>query len=144
MESLWKMQTKDIKAGEQVVSYNVKIGENYMTTVSKAITNNSSKFMAHVEFENGTELDMTEYHPIYTQNGWRSLNNYNGYDTLVVGDIAKTVDGWSKITDIVRYQNDKRTTTYTLDVVDIGENPDVEINDSFYANGIVVHNSMCI
>lgn len=139
-------QTKnieDIQAGEQVVSYNVETGENYLTTVSKAITNNSSKFMAHVEFENGSELDMTEYHPIYTQNGWRSLTNYNGYDTLVVGDIAKTVDGWSKITDIVRYQNDVRTTTYTLDVVDIGENPDIEINDSFYANGIVVHNSAC-
>ena len=140
-------QTKnieDIQAGEQVVSYNVKTGENYMTTVSKAITNNSSKFMAHVEFENGTELDMTEYHPIYTQNGWRSLTNYNGYGTLMVGDIAKTINGWSKITNIVRYQNDVRTTTYTLDIVDIGENPDIEINDSFYANGIVVHNSMCI
>ena len=137
-------QTKnieDIQEGEQVVSYDVKTGENYLATVSKTIINNGSRNMAHIEFEDGSELDMTQYHPIYTQNGWHSLTNYNGYDTLVIGDIVKTANGWSKITDIILYQNDRPTATYTLNVVDINENPDVDVNDSFYANSIVVHNT---
>ena len=86
---------------------------------------------------------MNAYHPIYTANGFHSITNYDGYDTLVVGDICKINNGWSAITNIDRY-NSEPIITYNLDVIDIDENIDNETNDTFYANGIVVHNaSVC-
>jgi hypothetical protein len=44
---------------------------------------------------------MNAYHPIYTLNGFHSLTNYNNYDTLVVGDMVKCIDGYHEIIDII-------------------------------------------
>jgi hypothetical protein len=85
---------------------------------------------------------MNAYHPIYTINGYHSLTNHNGYDKLVVGDICKTENGWSTITNINRF-NSNPTVMFSLDVIDIDENEDSDTNDNFFANGIVVHNAAC-
>lgn len=132
-----------INSGDQVVSYNIETGENYLTTVKKLILNKNSTHMAKIKFDNGTIIEMTDYHPLYTINGWSSLTKPE-YRKLILGDIVKTNDGWSKIIDIEQYQLNKPIITYTLDVRDSNEiMEDYEINDNFYANGIVAHNADC-
>ena len=128
-----------IKEGDQVVAYNIYTDEKYLAKVNRTIIKEDTIDIAEVRFNNGTLLTMNAYHPIYTINGFHSITNHHGYDTLVVGDIAKTVEGWAEIVEINRYISEP-ITTYNIGVADIGEDPDDDTNDAFYANGIVVHN----
>lgn len=136
---------ENVKIGDQVISYDVDTGENYIVSVLNTIVNKHSIKMAKVIFDNGVILEMTDYHPIYTLNGWKSLTNHMGYETLVVGDIAKTINGWSGVVEIEQYTLETPIETYTLDVIGLKENPDRDDNthDNFYANGIVAHNAAC-
>ena len=134
---------EEIEEGDSIVSYNIETEENYLTQVTKIITNKSSLAMALVEFANGSKLDMTDYHPIYTENGWRSITD-NKYEKLVVGDRVKTDNGWTEITNIELYILDEPITTYTLALKDLDEINDIDTNDNFYANNIVVHNATTI
>ena len=126
-----------------VLSYNINT-KNFYTTKVKSITiNHRSLYMAHVILENGIEVNMTDYHPLLTTNGWHSLTNYNGYDLLTTNDYVITLDGPSKIENIILYTNDNFIDTYTIDTIDLDENKDNDTNDNFIANGIVVHNAGC-
>jgi intein/homing endonuclease len=133
---------EDIQAGDAVVSYDVNTDSNYLAEVTKLITNENSIDMARVEFDNGVMIKMTDYHPLYTKEGWSSISDKN-YRQLKIGDEVKTVDGWSKVTRIILYQNSKFMTTYTLAIRDYGEDPDNDDNDNFYANGMLAHNVRC-
>lgn len=124
-----------------VLSYNIN-AKNFYTTKVKSITiNHHSLYMARVILENGIEVIMTDYHPLLTTNGWHSLTNHNGYDRLTVDDYVITLDGPSKIENIILYTNDNFIDTYTIDAIDLDENKDNDTNDNFIANGIVVHNA---
>lgn len=83
---------------------------------------------------------MTYYHPLLTKEDWHSYTNFQGYDTLKVGDEVKTKDSWSNIIKLDLYQKD--VVIYTLNVVDVGENPDGDTNDNFYVNGICAYNAL--
>ena len=133
---------EDMQSGDAVASYNVETGEVYMATVRRTIINQHTVNIAEVFLEDGTLITMNEYHPIYTKEGFHSITNYNGYDELVVGDEVKTLNGWVKVVNINRYKSDPMV-TYNLDVIDIDEDPDNESNDTFFANGVVVHNGFC-
>ena len=134
---------EDIRSGDSVMSYNIETGENYLTTVKKLILNKHSTHMAKIIFDDENVLEMTDYHPLYTINGWSSLTDKK-YNQLKIGDLVKTQNGWSKIIDIIQYTLKEPITTYTLDVRDNDEMLiDDEINDNFYANGIVAHNAAC-
>lgn len=126
-----------------VLSYNIN-AKNFYTTKVKSITiNHHSLHMARVILENGIEVTMTDYHPLLTTNGWHSLTNYNGYELLTTNDYVITLDGPSKIKDIILYTNDNFIDTYTIDTIDLDENKDNDTNDNFIANGIVAHNAAC-
>lgn len=134
---------EDIRSGDSVMSYNIETGENYLTTVKKLILNKHSTRMAKIIFDDENTLEMTDYHPLYTINGWSSLTDKK-YNQLKIGDLVKTQNGWSEIIDIIQYTLKEPITTYTLDVRDNDEMlVDDEINDNFYANGIVAHNAAC-
>ena len=61
--------------------------------------------MSKLTFDNGTVLDMTEYHPILTKDGvFKSLTN-NKYEKLELNDVCKTYDGYSKLINIEMYYN---------------------------------------
>lgn len=132
---------EDLKVGDQVVSYSFERGENYESTVKDQILNTKSFDMAKVTCADGTVLEMTDYHPLYTKEGWKSLTNHMNYPTLAVGDVVKTVDDWSEIVSIERYSLEEPITTYTLNVIDKDEQIDNDINDGFYANGVLAHNA---
>lgn len=134
---------EDIRSGDSVMSYNIETGENYLTTVKKLILNKHSTHMVKIIFDDENILEMTDYHPLYTINGWASLTDKK-YNQLKIGDLVKTQNGWSKIINIIQYTLKEPITTYTLDVRDNDEMlVDNEINDNFYANGIVAHNAAC-
>ena len=133
---------EQMKTGDSIVSYNIETNESYIAEVKGLIVKTDTTDIAEVTTDNGTILIMNAYHPIYTENGWHSITNHDGYDTLVVGDKVKTFEGWSEIIEINRYQSEP-IVTYNLDVVNIGENPDDDSNDAYFANGVVVHNAVC-
>ena len=132
---------EDVKPGDEIVSYNVETGENYVARVVGVGINRNSTHMAKVYFENGTKVEMTSYHPLYTKEGFHSITNYMGYDTLVEGDLVKTVNGWSEVVEIELYTTEP-ITTYNLAVKDFNEIIDNEENDCFYVNGILAHNTI--
>lgn len=134
---------QDIKEGDEVLSYDIDKNCFYPTIVKKLIIKESIHTIAVIKFENGEELTMNEYHPILTERGWHSLTHYNNYDELVIGDNCKTTSGWSKIISIDKYSSEEGVKMYNLDVIDKGENVDIELNDNFIANNIIVHNGYC-
>lgn len=134
---------EDYRKGDTVVSYNVKTGEKYLAKVNSLIINPKATNMAKVYLEDGTILDMTDYHPLYTKKGFKSLTNYMGFETLTEQDYVKTKEGYAKISKIERYTTDP-IVTYNLDIIDFDEEIDNDENDNFYANGIVVHNAPCL
>ena len=133
---------EDIRPGDSAIAYNLTEEKNYLAIVKEVHVKHDVTDVAIVNFENGATLIMNAYHPIYTVNGYHSLTNHNGYDMLSIGDNCRTEKGWSKIISIDRY-NSTPITMYSLDVIDINENIDNDINDNFFANGIVVHNAGC-
>ena len=132
-----------MKEGDDVVSYNHLTKQNYIAKVKKLITKNSITDIAVLTLANEKTVTMHAYHPILTQDGWHSITNYNGMETLVVGDIVKTDSGWSELININRYTDDNEWTMYNLDVIDDMEDPDDDSNDNFYANGMCAHNIPC-
>lgn len=133
---------ENLKPGDAVVSYNIDTNQNYIAQVHKLITHENTVDLAEIITEDGRQVLMNAYHPLYTTSGWKSLTNYNGYETLQVTDCLKTPDGWVAIKTINRYISEP-ITTYNIDVIDIDEIPDNEIHDNFYANGILAHNGFC-
>lgn len=99
--------------------------------------------MATVILDNGVSLEMNAYHPLYTIDGFHSLTNHNNYDTLVVGDILRCVDGYHSIVDIQEVHLDVPIITYNLAIKDFNEDVDDDTNDTFIVNGCVVHNASC-
>ena len=134
---------ENIHPGDQVLSYNIFTKEFYPVVVQQLIVNNNTTDLATVFFDNGLELGMNAYHPLYTKEGFHSLTNHNNYDTLAIGDEVKTMNGWSKITNIERVQLDTPIVTYNLATKDFGEQKDDDEHDTFIVEGFVVHNAAC-
>lgn len=127
-----------------VLSYDINSKNFYTTKIKSVIINHHSLHMARVTLENGIEVNMTDYHPLLTTNGWHSLTNYKGYELLTTDDYIITLEGPKKIENIILYSNDHFIDTYTLNVIDLSENKDNDKNDNFIANGIVAHNAPCV
>ena len=135
---------QDIKAGDKVISYNIFKQEFYEVVVNQLIIHENTTDLAIVTFGDGRTLEMNEYHPLYTINGFHSITNYKGYDTLKVGDIVKSFDGWHEIINIERYKVDKPIITYNIGIKNFDEMVDDDTNDTFVANGFVAHNAPCM
>lgn len=134
---------EDIQKGDMVLSYNIFTNEFYPSVVKHLIINMNTTNLAEVRLNNGIELLMNAYHPILTNNGFHSLTNYNNYDTLIIGDLVKTMNGYESIVNIEQFTVTIPIISYNLDTVDINEDEDNDKNDTFIANGVVVHNASC-
>lgn len=134
---------EDIVIGDKVISLNKENNEKYETIVTNLIIKSDTYNMAKVTLENGNSVTMNSYHPLLTVDGWKSLTNYNGYPTLTESDILITENGVSPVISIEKWISEEPITTYTLNVADENENPDIDINDNFFANGICAHNAAC-
>ncbi len=130
-------EIQDFKIGDYVVYYNYDTQENVIGLVKRAVVGPLTVDYVRYELENGCIVDASEYHPIYTQDGWKSLTQYNNYPIPIIGDMVKTVDGWSKLIKITTYTKPAEL-TYTLDVTDLQGKDGY---DNFYANGFLVENA---
>lgn len=125
------------------MSYNIFTEKFYPVVVQKLIVNPNTTHIALVTLDDGTQLEMNAYHPIYTENGFHSLTNHEGYDTLVVGDKVKCFDGYHEIIDIIETHLTEPIITYNLAIKDLIENIDDDTYDTFVVNSCVVHNASC-
>lgn len=126
-------------AGDDVLSYDVETGEDYIAKVQKLIVSENKTDLAIVTFANGVSITMTPDHPIYCADGFKSLTGYKGFEEPCVGDKARIFGGWSDIVSIERFTSEP-TTVYNLAIKDEDEIVDDDTNDTFYANGVCVHN----
>ncbi len=126
---------KNIKENDDIVYYDFVDKEMKVGKVKKSYVHKDATQFVRYTLEDGSYLEATDYHPIYTLNGWKSYTNRNGYETPVVGDRVKTSDGYVKITKIETY-------TGKEDFVDFKVvSKDGVIVDNYYANGMLVHSA---
>jgi hypothetical protein len=93
-----------------------------------------------VTFSDGTSLQMTPSHPIWTNNGWRSLDPIISLDEhgilpswLQIGDKVESYFGTIEVTDIQEMIIPKHFDTFDFEVEDC---------HTFLAEGIPVHNAL--
>lgn len=128
---------EDIVVGDVVLSYNELTNEYEDKPVIALITNPYTTNIARVKLKDGTSMEMNEYHPIYTEEGWKSLTNYKGLLTLTEKDRVLSVNGqFIEISSIECWKEENPITTYNLRIQDnhnyfVGETP------------ILVHNAGC-
>jgi hypothetical protein len=139
--------TKNIElmsTGDKVISFDILTQSYYEAEVKSLIVNRDTTDIAIVIFEDDKQLQMNAYHPLLTPDGFHSLTNHEGYETLVMGDLVKDIElEWNKISLIERFTLESPMTTYNLDIKNIDEMTDDDTNDTFIANGLVVHNASC-
>ena len=92
-----------MKENDNIVYYDfeeniMKVGRIKKTYIHK----NATDFIKYI-LNDGSYIEATDYHPIYTNDGWKSYTNRNGYPTPAVGDKVKTNDGWKEIIKIENY-----------------------------------------
>ena len=87
------------------------------------------------EKEDGTYLEATDYHPIYTKEGWKSLTKRNNYREPKVGDEVKTECGWKKLTEIDVYTGIENC--YDFEII---SEDGIKVNN-YSANGTLVQGS---
>ena len=131
---------EDIKPKDIIISYNILTNEFYEAEAQGIIENKYTTDIAEIYLKTGEKLIMNAYHPIYTEDGFKSLTNHEGYETLTENDKIYTINGLSEIDKIIRYESEP-IITYNVMCHDFNEYPDDDTNDTFVANGIVVHNA---
>jgi hypothetical protein len=117
----------DINIGDTVMSYNETTGaieENKITALGTVELRRATQ----ITLENDTVIRMNIYHPLYTQDGWKSITRYNGLPELTIEDKLLNSEGeYIGIKSIENVVIDEAT-YYTLKV---------EGNNNFYINGIL-------
>lgn len=122
----------DIQVGDLILCQDAATGVNVITTVTGVITR-VERAMYQFQFANGTVLNASEDHPLFTLGkGWASVGGFGEYkdlgtvQTIAVGDHVVGLDGAS--TEILSIEQiDFPGTVYTLG------------NSRFYANGVLVY-----
>lgn len=117
----------DVNIGDTVMSYNETTGaieENKVTALGTVELRRATQ----ITLEDDTVIRMNIYHPLYTQDGWRSITGYNGLPELTIEDKLLNSEGeYIGIKGIENVVIDEAT-YYTLKV---------EGNNNFYVNGIL-------
>ena len=129
---------EDVKVGDYVLSYNFNSSE---IEPQKVAGIGSKKVDETVEYklEDGTILESTKDHPIYSTDGrWISMNpeyttRVYGLETseAKVGDIIFNKSGNHSKIELINIK-EERTTVYNVKIV--------ENNHNFFANDLLVHN----
>ena len=137
MEDGTTKNIEDVEIGDVVLSYNETTSEYENCVVTKLITNPNTTNLARVILVDGTTIEMNEYHPIYTKEGWKSLTNYKDFPTLTKEDEVLSTNGkYIKIDLIERWTEEMPITTYNLTV---------EKNHNYFVGRTptLVHNAGC-
>lgn len=127
---------KDLQEGNTIVYYDFATNALAEGTVSKVYVHKDATNFVTYTFSDGSYLDVTDYHPIYTMTGWKSFTRRNGYEVPEVGDKVKTQDGWKTLTKIEEHTG--LEDYYDFGIVDQnGKNV-----ENYFGNGTLVQNSI--
>lgn len=126
---------KNLKENDDVVYYDFDTNTMKVGTISKVFIHKDVTNFIRYTLEDGSYIEATDYHPIYTKDGFKSYTNINGYEKPVIGDEVKTNNGYKKITKIELYNG--KEDFYDFMVV----SKDGKVVDNYYANGILVHSA---
>ena len=128
---------EDVKVGDQVVSQD-ESGNRSVSTVAK-LDQPVRDHMCQINFDNGEHLQLTNEHPLMTQDGWKSIapdktaeeNPNLIVGSIVQGDVITREDGVrAQVKDISCWS--ERTQAYNL-ILDNGAH-------TYFANGYLAHN----
>ena len=125
-------EAKDLKEGENIVYYNFESKQTELGKVEKVYIHKDATNFVRYEFEDGSYLEATDYHPIYTKQGWKSLTQRNGYAVPELGDEVKTENGWKKLIKIVEFKGQEDCYDFAI------RTQEGELIDNYFANGTLV------
>lgn len=126
---------KDVKENDEILYFDLKENTIKTGTVSKIYIHKDATNFVRYTLEDGSYLEATDYHPIYTKDSWKSATQRNGYELPEIGDEVKTSKGWQKITNIELWNG--LEDCYDFEI--LSENGTKTNN--YFANGILVQGS---
>lgn len=109
-------QIIDVQVGDSVRCWDEEIHEVTDGIVERTITNEYTTDMARITFIDGTSVEFNAYHPLYTQDGWKSLTGYDGLPVLTATDTLLSSDGECIIVASIDRWTCEPITTYNLDI----------------------------
>lgn len=117
----------DIAIGDMVMTYDEITGEAASNEVT-ALGTVELRNITEITLEDDTVIRMNKYHPMWTEEGWKSIVGYKGMPRLTTNDkLMNNSNEYVAIKSIEDIEIDT-TTYYTLKVAN---------NNNFYVNGIL-------
>ena len=127
---------KDMSIGDKIAYYDFETSSTKVGTVEKVYIHKKATNFVRYEFNDGTYLEATDYHPIYTKEGWKSLTRRNNYPVPCEGDSVKTLTGWKEITKIETYTGVEDFYDFSIVAKDGSK------VQNYFANGALVQSSL--
>lgn len=132
---------EDVKVGEMVLSYDEKTGKQVASKVLE-LEAPIRDHMCEITFSQGLSLKLTNEHPIFTDQGWKSINpteTLKENSALFVrklekGDKVFFADSTYKSVEQIKCW-DETIQTYNL--------KHIEKYNNFYAENVLAHNKLC-
>jgi len=129
------IKAKNIKENDSIIYYDEKTKSNKIGKVRQVFIHKDATDFIRYTFEDNSYLEATDYHPIYTKEGWKSYTNRNGYEKPQINDQVKTNTGWKKITKIETYKGKEDYYDFSINT------EDGKIAKNYYANNSLVEGS---
>ena len=123
---------KDIKVNDKVVYYDFDKDKPMIGVIKKVFVHKNATNLLRYVFSDNSYLESTDYHPIYTFDGWKSYTMRNGYPKPVVGDKVMTNSGWKKIVKIETFVGNDDYLDFMI------ADADGNIVDNYFANDTLV------
>lgn len=126
---------KDIKENDKILYFDFEKNTIETGNVLKVYVHKDATNFVKYTFEDESYLEATDYHPIYTKDGWKSATGRNGYEKPKAGDEVKTAEGWKKISKIELWHG--LEDCYDFEIL---SNNGIKINN-YFANETLVQGS---
>ena len=126
----------ELNEGDNIVYYDIDEQTTKLGKVNKKYTHENAKNFVEYTFEDGSNLKVTDYHPIYTEQGWKSFTQRKDYPVPQIGDKVKTPTGYKTLTGIREYTAQETCYDFSVKVDDSSEYP-----DNYFANNTLVQTS---
>jgi hypothetical protein len=132
MSDMTTKKISDLTLGDSVMTYNASrniMEANEVVDAKVAHILRNTK----VVLENGTVINMNEYHPLWTKEGWKSITGYRNLPILTTKDQLLASDGTYLAIESIQSTKIELETYYTLTVAN---------NNNFYVNGILAQGNI--
>ena len=126
---------EQMKEGDSIAYYDFEQNQVEIGKVNKVYIHPKATSFVKYKFEDGTYLEATSYHPIYTKQGWKSLTKRNEYKAPEIGDEIKTEKGWKKLISIKKFTGVEDCYDFAIETMD------GKIINNYFANGTLVQGS---